>query len=292
MPRIFISYRREDAAGFAGRLADALEMHFGAGTVFRDIDDIRPGEDFVRALDAALAATDVFIALIGPAWSGSDGTRLHDADDYVRREIATALARDIRVIPALLQRATMPGTSELPAELARLHRRQALALEDRSWSSDVQRLIAAVEHESTDLALRRGGDSVHGPGAAARQARRRGLLWLALFAGIAGAVYAGWYTSRMPDLSGEWQLDDGSRWRVRQDGGTLEIEEVHHGTREVWRAGTGRIVSDGIEVDLRYQFQPAVSLRGILRLSADARMLDGVLTEAPGGRQLAVDLRR
>jgi len=292
MPRIFLSYRRDDAAGFAGRLADGLEMHFGAGTVFRDIDDIRPGEDFVRALDRALAATDVFIALIGPRWAGADGARLQDPDDYVRREVASALSRDICVIPALLEGAPMPAAADLPDELTDLQRRQALQLQDRSWSSDLRKLVAAVEIELKARNASAPAPPLQEAEPDERRAKRRGLLWFALLGAIGTAVYAGWRMSRVPDLSGEWRLDDGSRWRVRQDGTKLEIEEVHHETREVWRAGTGRILSEGVQVDLRYSFQPGVTLRGTLRLSDDERTLDGVLTQMPGERQLALDLQR
>lgn len=295
MPRIFISYRRDDAAGFAGRLADALEARFGKGSVFRDVDDIPPGKDFVQTLDAELAVTDVFIPLIGPAWLAEpDGrkARLHDPDDYVRREIGMALARDIRIIPALLEGAKMPAAEELPADLAALARRQALILEDRSWIGDVQRLIAAIDPDPP-APVQTG--TQRDPTAAdtdTRQARRRTLLWTALLGAIGAALGAGWYLGRVPDLSGEWRLDDGSRWRVLQDGARLEIEEVHYQSREVWRAGTGRITRDGVEVALRYRFHPELALRGTLRLSRDARMLDGVLTELPSQRRLALDLQR
>ena len=59
MSGVFLSYRREDSAGFAGRLADGLEAEFGAGSVFRDVDDIRPGDDFQLAIDSQLRSVDV-----------------------------------------------------------------------------------------------------------------------------------------------------------------------------------------------------------------------------------------
>lgn len=66
MSGIFISYRREDSAGFAGRLADALEKGLGDEQVFRDVDDIRPGQDFVEAIETQLRHMDVVLVLIGP----------------------------------------------------------------------------------------------------------------------------------------------------------------------------------------------------------------------------------
>ena len=71
MSGIFLSYRREDSAGFAGRLADRLEAEFGAGSVFRDVDDIRPGEDFQSAIDNQLQAVDAVLVMIGPALAGA-----------------------------------------------------------------------------------------------------------------------------------------------------------------------------------------------------------------------------
>jgi len=104
--RIFISYRREDSAPYAGRLYDRLGQHFGKDKIFMDIDTIEPGVDFVEDIEQAVGSCDVLIALIGKQWlTISDATgqrRLDNPEDFVRLEIKTALARNIRVIPALL----------------------------------------------------------------------------------------------------------------------------------------------------------------------------------------------
>ncbi len=285
MPKIFISYRREDAGGFAGRLADALSAHYGPGNVFRDVDDIVAGSEFVAALEQALATSDVFIPLIGRAWlsSGPDSrSRLHAPDDYVRREIAMALLRGIRIIPALLDGARMPAAQDLPAELEPLIYRQAITLDDASWSPDVDRLAQAIDAAS------------QAPGSSAPGGRRRIALLagMAAMAAIAFTGYGAWRFTRPLDVSGEWKFDDGSRWFIRQGGRQLHIEEVHHATREVWRAGTGRIANRSVEVDLQYRFEQGVSLHGPMQLSGDGRTLDGVLTEAPSGRRLPLTLRR
>ena len=105
MSGIFLSYRREDSAGFAGRLADRLEAEFAAGSVFRDVDDIRPGEDFQSAIDSQLQAVDAVLVMIGPRWleaRAKYGRRLDDAADLVRVEVATALASGKPVIPVLV----------------------------------------------------------------------------------------------------------------------------------------------------------------------------------------------
>jgi hypothetical protein len=148
MARIFICYRRDDAAGHAGRLGDALSSQFGAAEIFRDIETIAPGEDFVRAMSTAIEGCTVFLAVIGRNWltaPHADGSRrLDDPDDHVRREIAEALRRGVRVIPVLVQDARMAAADLLPEELQELTNRNAIALDDDSWEADMQRLTAAI----------------------------------------------------------------------------------------------------------------------------------------------------
>src|ERR1043165_3354644 len=103
---IFISYRRNDSAGYAGRLFDGLSAHFGEDQIFMDIDYIEPGEDFVQAIETAVGSCEILIALIGPSWltiENVTGRRLDNPNDFVRLEIVAALARGIRVIPVLVQ---------------------------------------------------------------------------------------------------------------------------------------------------------------------------------------------
>lgn len=147
MNGIFISYRREDSAGFAGRLADALEEGLGSEQVFRDVDDIRPGQDFVAAIATQLRAMDVVLVLIGPQWTdiARDGVRrLDDPDDFVRLEIRLALALDKPVIPVLVGGARMPAEADLPEDIRALARRQAFSLSDAGWKADVARLNEAI----------------------------------------------------------------------------------------------------------------------------------------------------
>ena len=95
--RIFLSYRRDDAAPWAGRLADSLAARFGAGSVFQDVVTVRPGERFTDAVDTALDRAEAVLVVLGPRWlSTTDRAgrrRLDDADDYVRREVAAALGQ-------------------------------------------------------------------------------------------------------------------------------------------------------------------------------------------------------
>ena len=125
MPTILISYRREDTAAYAGRLADRLKAHFGRDNVFVDIDTIQPGEDFLEAIDQSLRSSSVVVALIGREWlnaaDASGRRRLDRSDDFVRTEIAKALATRVRVIPALVGNALMPEAKDLPEDMQPLH---------------------------------------------------------------------------------------------------------------------------------------------------------------------------
>ena len=146
---VFISYRRAAGAGYAGRIADTLVEHFGEDKVFRDIDSLEPGLDFAEAIERALESSEVLIAVIGTNWlTATDAAgqkRLENPDDYVRTEIATALKRNIRVIPLLIQGAAMPSARELPDDLAPLSRRNAFEIHDSSWRDDIRRLVTALE---------------------------------------------------------------------------------------------------------------------------------------------------
>ena len=150
MAGTFISYRRDDAAGYAGRLHESLERRFGASQVFRDVDTLQPGQDFVKAIEARLVACRVMIVIIGREWldvrNAAGIRRLDDPLDFVRLEVASGLARpDVLVVPVLVEGASMPAASQLPANLQLLARRHAVSVRDETWDADVDRLVAAVD---------------------------------------------------------------------------------------------------------------------------------------------------
>lgn len=149
MVRIFVSYRREDSPGHSGRLYDHLVAHFGEEQVFRDIEAIELGEDFVVAIEKAVGACDVLVAVIGPHWldikDKQGHRRIDGAQDFVRLEIATALTRNVRVIPVLVNDATLPGPEELPADLVPLTRRNSIEVSDIRFRSDMERLVHSIE---------------------------------------------------------------------------------------------------------------------------------------------------
>lgn len=148
MGGIFLSYRREDSAGWTGRLSEHLKERFGPDFIFMDIDTIEPGADFTEALQKAVSACDVLLAIIGPDWATatdpSGKPRLDDPNDWVRVEIAAALNRKIRVIPVLVGGASVPTQDLLPDELDALAQRQAHELTDKRWNYDVEQLVHAL----------------------------------------------------------------------------------------------------------------------------------------------------
>lgn len=148
MSGIFISYRRDDQPGFAGRLADALAATFGADQVFRDIEDIRPGDDFVVTIQNQLRSVDVILVLIGPDWlslSKNGVRRLDETEDFVRMEIQAGLESGKAMLPVLVDGASMPAEKDLPAAIGALARRQSFALTDSGWTSEVARLVEAIK---------------------------------------------------------------------------------------------------------------------------------------------------
>jgi hypothetical protein len=146
--KVFISYRRRETAGHAGRLYDRLAEHYGDERVFMDVR-MEPGVDFVDQIDEAVTNCDALLSLIGAQWldmrDAHGRRRLEDPHDFARLEVESALARDVKVIPVLLQDAKMPEPEDLPESLAPLARRHAIELSDERWDYDVGRLIAVLD---------------------------------------------------------------------------------------------------------------------------------------------------
>jgi formylglycine-generating enzyme required for sulfatase activity len=149
MPRkIFISYRRDDSAGMAGRLHDRLATKFGRQAIFMDVDSIQPGRNFANELDKQVASCDVFLPIIGPNWLDAKDEnghrRLERADDFVRLEIASALRRGRMVIPVLVDGAAMPNVFNLPDDLKQLVYHNAVDLRHARFGTDADVLIHAI----------------------------------------------------------------------------------------------------------------------------------------------------
>ena len=128
MSAIFVSYRRADAAGYAGRVFDALRREFGDRTVFRDVDTIESGTRFPTTIARELAECRIFIPIIGPGWviarDVNGKRRLDNSEDWVHVEVATALKRGVCIVPVTVDGALMPLPDELPDTLKALSQLQ------------------------------------------------------------------------------------------------------------------------------------------------------------------------
>lgn len=268
---VFISYRRADTSGHAGRISDDLARRFGRPVAFRDVESIVAGNDFSEVLKQAIDTSAVCIVLIGDTWLTerlSDGTRrLDDPNDLVRREVEMALAdADTMVLPVLVEGAAMPGGDELPAPLRKLAGLQAVELSETRWDYDMGRLIRVL----------------HAAGAvpAARQPWRRwavpltGLLASTLV--VVSVLYWRGTGDSADRYTGLWHLPNGSFWTVREKGDGLWVEETHYDSRQVWKQGPAELDDGQLGARLELVFDrrgDAYIYR--LRLSKDQQSLIG-----------------
>jgi hypothetical protein len=168
--RIFISYRREDTAYPAGWLYDRLSDEFGGAQLFKDVDNLKPGDDFVEKITSAVSSCDVLLALIGPEWAtiaDHRGRRLDDPGDFVRLEIEVALKRRVRVIPLLVGGARMPSVEELPPGMTSLARRQALELTPGHFNRDAEELVEVLDDALVSAGVETGKIPRYGASAVA-----------------------------------------------------------------------------------------------------------------------------
>lgn len=145
--RIFISYRRSDTEGYAGRLEDTLKDYFGKDRILRDIGGIVPGEDFKQKSEEIASRAATVIVLIGPGWLSSQAggqPRLREPGDLVATEIKAALDSGHMVVPVLVQGANMPREEDLPDPLKALARRNAVSVSDANWRADTTRLAKVL----------------------------------------------------------------------------------------------------------------------------------------------------
>ncbi len=226
MPRaqIFISYRRDDAAGYARAVYDALARRFTAERVFMDVDDIGAGQAFDEAIQRAVGESEVLLVMIGKRWRGErEGRppRISEAGDFVRREVTAGLAKGLRVIPLLLDGATMPTEAELPAPLRPLARRNAIEIGHTRFEADIERLVAALRETIGEPASRPPGTARWWGLAGALLAIALAVLWQwrapsgtasgAASDPTASSAAAATSTAR-PDINGPWQADVSYDW--------------------------------------------------------------------------------
>ena len=208
--RVFISYRRDDAAGYARAVYDELVRRFSDERVFMDVDDIAAGQAFDDVIRRTLRDSQLLLVLIGKRWLGEppeSATRLADPADFVRQEIEMALSQGLHLIPVLLDGARMPREDELPDTLRPLARRQAIEVGNTRFAFDMQRLVASVY-----AAL---GETP--PAITAPAWRWKRMLLLASAGGLAAGLLVGvsYYlrpAPERPEVNGEWRAEVTYDW--------------------------------------------------------------------------------
>ena len=218
---VFISYRRKDSAPYAGRLCDRLSALFGSESIFMDVQDIRPGQDFTQAIQETLAKCHVLIAIIGPNWLETLRRRDPAQEDFVQDEIVEALRRNMTVIPVLVEGAKMPQPGDLPTNLQPLSRHQAVEIRDSRFDDDFAQLTNVLR---TVPGLVMSGSPQH-----VRESRLAGRWkWLAVAAVVVGAtVFFLMMRPRTAELTGGW------------------IAEMHKPGQPEYRIRLDMIVTDG-----------------------------------------------
>lgn len=156
--KIFVNYRREDAKGEALALRTVLAAKLPRCDLFMDVDGgIKPGSNYVRVLDERVSGADVFLCLIGPRWldvtDAGGKRRLDTAEDFVRIEIASALKRDIPIIPILVDDTGMPAEQELPEQIRLMAYKQAMRLRHDRFNADAEGIARAVRERLSGVTV-------------------------------------------------------------------------------------------------------------------------------------------
>lgn len=317
MKGLFISYRRQDSQSAAGRLADHLRDHLRDVRIFRDVETIEPGVDFVEAIERALRSCGVLLAIIGPRWltvvDAAGRRRLDDPDDFIRLEIARALGNsDVRVIPVLVDGAEMPAADQLPDDLKPLARRNAIELTDKRWEFDVSQLLEAVARALDLPSPVPGGGGQAVPPAVVSTGTGGWKKWAiggaVLFFLVAAAIDMeggdeevtppviggqGGQVGNAPvpamasiNLTGDWQDAEGGNYRLLQQGAQIAFQGVSvHGP--VGGAG----VVNGNQLALEYMLN-GVPYQALLQASPDGMALSGQYRNPASLETGAVVLRR
>lgn len=279
MPRITISYRREDSEDITGRIYDRLRTHYGPDSVFRDIDKIPLGVNFRKYIDETIHETDVLLAVIGPRWLGPrEGApnRIEELNDPVRVEVAAAFRRGVTVIPLLVGRATMPSPEILPEELQELSDINGAEISSgRDFENHINGVIKSIDKTLEARTEKTGEPLPQVPRAFAPRQGVRQMTVIGILAGLIVAVAtvavvvvahtprplsslepatAVVSTSATPAASisivGEWHCNTGPNYDFRPDGTVVDASTSLHGT---WVSASQYLYhitwSDGITAD-------------------------------------------
>lgn len=313
MQGIFINYRRQDSQSAAGRLADHIKENLADVPVFRDVETIEPGVNFMVAINRALESCGVLLAVIGPQWlsltDAAGRRRLDHPNDYTRLEITTALKRpDVRVIPVLVEGAQMPERDDLPEDLQALCDRNAIELTDKRWNFDVSQLIAALRKALNLPPPSPRPQPIPTPRPQAWYRRLSNKQWGGIAAviivlGILGEQQQDSFepnpvppepvypyvqpAAPRPTLSGAWQDAEGGRYQlIEQGGGGFRFEGMSpHGAV----VGVGGLVNNILTTTYALN---GVQYAAQLELSPDGNWLRGGYASAATGESGMVLMQR
>lgn len=216
---IFISYRREDSAAYAGRLCDHLVAVFGAERVFMDVEDIAPGQVFTESIDRTIKACDVVLVVIGPRWMEILRKRAQDQQpDYVYREVEAALSNKIPVVPVLVGGATVAQLTGLPAAIADLPLYNAAELRDSTFKEDCARLARSL--------------NVRAPNSAGNK-RRMWIAAVAVIALVVAALFGFSGTTKWSGPRGRNSVIDAQLATARSQAGRGEYESAFRSLQKI-----------------------------------------------------------
>lgn len=280
MHKLFISYRRDDSVGYSGRLADRLALEFGEDQVFRDFDDIKPGQNFIESLEKALSSADLLLVMIGENWLNikhpTGQRRLDDAKDFVRLEIEAALKRGIPIIPILINDASMPNARDLPPSLSAFALHQAVILHDSRWDQDVANLLSSIR----DLTGLKGSVAT----------RRPGFYWVISACGLIAVLIL--LFLRQTAFSGLWYFEGGDYLTINQQGQQFSIEHIDPAMQKVYARGTGQIEGLTLKFSLEPIYTDRFKYQANLTKSWDGQTLEGELLEILSNQRSELILKK
>jgi TIR domain len=307
MPKgIFISYRHKDTQGEASRLADDLREALPGVQIFRDVETIAPGEDFIVALERALADCSVMLVLIGPIWleaRDAQGRRkIDDANDWTRLEVATGLKRNVRVIPVTCRDASLPATDELPDDIRDLRRRQAFQLDNDRWRYDFEQLVDKLaQSEGFKRSQKASAPAPVAPEPRRKSTKRWAMIAAGAFAvlGVIAAMmesdpdFTTNGTSKdgpivppppppIRDISGVWRSSDGEVYVFQQSGSNIAMTLQAQGVLRGQGSGTidGNLLT--LAVNLSAPTGAAVPIQCRMNGAPDGRSFTGICSGPAG----------
>lgn len=288
--KVFICYRREESAPYAGRIYDAMVDRFGVDNVFMDLD-LAPGVDFVERITRVVSGCVALIVVIGPRWArlqNEDGSRrIEDPDDFVRLEVQTGLRRDdVLLIPVLVGGARMPRREDLPPELQAMTRRNALELSDGRWTYDVGRLLGTLDELLPESAEREEAAAPPLPPPPEPAPTKLG--WRLAFEGMLIAAGSAAVTRGLAQAIYD-APEDRERWQAVLAGERVPDGETSAQLREhvieivSWRTAAFAVVGGVLAIWLARRIWRAYPLRHLLRgllVGALAGVLSGAIFAA------------